>query len=89
VIESKPEAAPSALAPGGSSSASKTTYSDALQPRGEHVACAAPRSGTTTRTRHLWSGFLWVRVRVRVTDRVRVRTHDHTRATSTEWLGLG
>jgi hypothetical protein len=47
------------------------------------------RLAATTRTRHLWSGFLWVRVRVRVTDRVRVRTHDHTRATSTEWLGLG
>ena len=55
VIESKPEAAPSALAPGGSSSASKATYSDALQPRGEHVASGAPRSDTTTRA-------TWLRV---------------------------
>ena len=53
VLESKPEAAPSSLAPGGSSSASRTAYSDALQPRG----AARGVRGTEERhhhTRHLW-----------------------------------
>jgi len=58
-VQFEVESNPLLLAPSGFSSAPETTYSDALQPRGEHVACAAPKGGNWLVRVMLSQGYGW------------------------------